>query len=103
MFFNTGLHRVLPKDFVETIYFDDFIEGDALADIKIGAPMPGGARDGGIADAASTADTGGAAGAGGGSGMGGGAGATVGGAGSGVGGSGGGERGAPGAAGAAVA
>jgi hypothetical protein len=63
MFFNTGLHRVLPQPFVETIYFDDFIEADALADIKIGAPTPGGAPDGGTRDAASTADTGGAAGA----------------------------------------
>src|SRR5882762_9763053 len=64
MFFNTGLHRVLPKDFVETIYFDDFIEATTLEEIKIGAPTPGGAPDGGTRDAASTVDSGGAAGAG---------------------------------------
>ena len=51
MFYETGLHRVLPKAFVETIYFDDFIEADTLAEIMVGAPMPGGTPDGGATDA----------------------------------------------------
>jgi hypothetical protein len=56
LFFQTGLHRVLPQPFTETLYLDDFVEGDSIDDIKLGAPMGDGgsvATDGG-ADA--TAD-----------------------------------------------
>jgi MYXO-CTERM domain-containing protein len=68
MFFNVGMHRVLPQNFVETIYFDDFIEADTQAEIKIGAPI-GSGTDAGTSDAAPSADAsdsgaGGAAGAG---------------------------------------
>ncbi len=65
MFFNVGLHRVLPQNFVETIYFDDFIEADTQSEIKIAAPLTGGSSDGGTGDAATNADasTSGAAGA----------------------------------------
>jgi hypothetical protein len=71
MFFNVGLHRVLSQNFVETIYFDDFIEADTQAEINIGAPRgssDGGTGDVATSDAATSADasasgTGGAAGA----------------------------------------
>ena len=59
LYYETGLHRVLPKAFVETIYFDDFIEADTQAEIKIAAPMEGGGSDGGTTDAAGTAGAGG--------------------------------------------
>jgi len=53
LFFETGLHRVLPQPFVETLYMDDFIEADSLADINLGAPTVG---DGGTTDAAGGTD-----------------------------------------------
>jgi hypothetical protein len=59
MYFQTGLHRVLTQPFVETIYFDDFIEADTQAEIKIGPPQAGGGPDGGTTDAAGGAGTGG--------------------------------------------
>src|SRR5262249_20664348 len=59
MFYQTGLHRVLPQPYTETIYFDDFVEADTLAEIKIGAPMADGSLDGGAGDAAGSADSGG--------------------------------------------
>jgi hypothetical protein len=66
LFFQTGLHRRSVANFTDTIYFDDFIEADALADAQIGAPTPG---DGGAPPDAASADGGGdatgAAGAGG--------------------------------------
>jgi len=45
MFLNVGMHRLLPKDFTEVLYLDEFTEADSLADINVGAPMgmPGGA------------------------------------------------------------
>jgi hypothetical protein len=63
LFFQTGLHRKDPSNFVETIYFDEFIEADSEADAKIAAPTPenGGGGTGGAGG------MGGAAGAGGGS------------------------------------
>ena len=61
LYFLTGLHRVLMQPYTESIYFDDFIEGDAQTDIEIGAPGTGsGTADGGT-DATQTT---GAAGAG---------------------------------------
>jgi hypothetical protein len=47
LFYQTGLHRTNPANFVDTLYFDDFIEADTQADAKIAAPMAG--SDGGIA------------------------------------------------------
>src|SRR5438045_4253528 len=70
MFFNVGLHRVLPQNFVETIYFDDFTEADTLAEIKVGTPMQG-ARDGGADAASGAGGAGGASDAGGSSSVGG--------------------------------
>ena len=63
MFFQTGLHRVLMQPYTETLYGDDFIEADAMDDIKIAAPHPIGAvePDGG-AGATGAAGAGGAAG-----------------------------------------
>jgi hypothetical protein len=80
MFFNVGLHRVLTQPFVETIYFDDFTEANALADIKVGAPMQAG-QDGGTdaSGAGGAGGAGGSAGAGGAGGASGGAGGTSGG------------------------
>ncbi|HXI54945.1 MAG TPA: heparin lyase I family protein, partial [Polyangia bacterium] len=72
LFFQTGLHRVLPQPFTETLYLDDFVEGDSIDDIKLGAPMGGG--DGGAADdggADATAGSGGSSGSAGTSGSGG--------------------------------
>jgi MYXO-CTERM domain-containing protein len=65
MFYETGLHRVLPKAFVETIYFDDFIEADTLAEIKIAVPMEGGGSDGGTTTPGSGGTGGGVGGSGG--------------------------------------
>ncbi len=68
LFFQTGLHRKDPANFDDTIYFDEFIEADTLADAKIAAPSaePAGAGSGagGMAGAAGAAG-GSAAGAGG--------------------------------------
>jgi MYXO-CTERM domain-containing protein len=75
LFVQTGLHRVLMQPSTETIYFDDFIEADTLAEIKIGAPTPGGA-DGGVTDAGGAGTDGGAGGAAGMTGAGGAGGAT---------------------------
>jgi MYXO-CTERM domain-containing protein len=58
LFYQTGMHRTNPANFVDTIYFDDFIEADTQADAKISAPMAG-------SDAGVTPIDGGAAGAGG--------------------------------------
>jgi hypothetical protein len=64
LFFQTGLHRrnLYNVTTDDTLYLDEFIEGDSMADIEIGAPMsnPGGGGSGG-------SSAGGAAGAGGGS------------------------------------
>jgi hypothetical protein len=107
MFFNVGLHRVLPQNFVETIYFDDFTEADTQAEIKIGAPM-GSGSDGGTGDAATSADAsdssaGGAAGAAGAAGASSGTGGSSGGSGGSSGGAGGAESGTAGTGGTASA
>jgi hypothetical protein len=52
MFLNAGMHRVLPKDFTEVLYLDEFTEADSLADINVGAPMPAGGGSGGAGGAA---------------------------------------------------
>jgi len=70
MFLNAGMHRVLPQNFTEVLYMDEFTEADSLADIKVGAPMAaaGGAGGGAGASAGGAgqagASTGGAAQAG---------------------------------------
>ena len=58
LYYQTGLHRVSVANFTESIYFDDFIEGDSQDDIKIAAPSQ--PSDGGT-DAAVDAGDGGAA------------------------------------------
>jgi hypothetical protein len=64
MFFQTGIHRVLMQPYTETLYIDDFIEGDAQDDMKIAAPGLGGGGTGdGGTDAASSTGAGGSAGA----------------------------------------
>lgn len=64
LFFQTGLHRILPKNFTDVIYFDDFIEADTLAEAMIAAPRePGSTPDGGT-DAAGGGGAPGTAGAG---------------------------------------
>jgi hypothetical protein len=62
MFFQTGLHRVLTQPYTETIYFDDMIEADALADAKLMAANPNGNGSTGT-DGGSGTDASGAAGA----------------------------------------
>jgi MYXO-CTERM domain-containing protein len=62
----TGLHRVLMQPSTESIYFDDFIEADTQADIKIGAPGTGsGATDGGAGAGGGSGGVAGGAGSGG--------------------------------------
>jgi Polysaccharide lyase len=66
LFYQTGLHRILPMNFTDVIYFDDFIEADTQDEIKIAAPtQPTQPTDGGApADGASGASgAGGATGA----------------------------------------
>jgi hypothetical protein len=64
LYFLTGLHRVVMQPYTESIYFDDFIEADTQADVKIAAPdQPKSPPDGG-ADASGADGAGGAAGTG---------------------------------------
>jgi hypothetical protein len=65
LFFQTGLHRVEVGQFTETIYIDNFIEADTLADAQIMAPMAAGGA-GGAGGTAGVGGTGGVAMAGGG-------------------------------------
>lgn len=70
LFFQTGLHRrnLYNVTTDDTLYLDEFIEGDSMADIKIGAPMSntgGGGSGGSSAGGAAGAGGGSAAGAGG--------------------------------------
>jgi Polysaccharide lyase len=67
LFYQTGLHRILPMNFTDVIYFDDFIEADTQDEIKIaaptqptdaGAPADGAAGAGGATGAAGTTATG---------------------------------------------
>jgi hypothetical protein len=73
LFYQNGLHRKVMESFTDTIYFDDFIEADTMAEAQIGSPaQPGGGVDAGT-DARDAAGgggggTGGAVGAGGGGG-----------------------------------
>jgi MYXO-CTERM domain-containing protein len=60
LFYQTGLHRRNTYQFTDTIYFDDFSEGDTEADMHI--MTPGAGSDGGVPPS----DGGGAAGAAGG-------------------------------------
>jgi hypothetical protein len=62
LYYQTGLHRRNTYQVTDTLYLDDFYEGDTEADMHIAAPMPGG--DGGVPPS----DGGGTAGAAGGSG-----------------------------------
>src|SRR5260221_6817525 len=40
LFFQTGLHRKDPANFDDTIYLDEFIQSDSLANAGIAAPTP---------------------------------------------------------------
>jgi hypothetical protein len=65
LFFQTGMHRSEVGQFTETVYIDNFIEADSMADAQIMAPaMAGGA--GGAGGMAGSAGAGGTAMAGGG-------------------------------------
>src|SRR5258708_18571813 len=44
--FQAGIHRASLSTLIDTVYFDNFLEGDAQADIMIAAAKPGG-MDGG--------------------------------------------------------
>jgi MYXO-CTERM domain-containing protein len=59
LYYQTGLHRRNTYQVTDTIYFDDFYEGDTEADMHLAAPGSGGGSDGG----APSADGGGGAGA----------------------------------------
>lgn len=71
LFYQTGLHRKNTYQVTDTIYFDDFSEGDSEADMNIAVPSQG--SDGGVSygDGGGTAGGGGAAGLGGAAGSGG--------------------------------
>jgi MYXO-CTERM domain-containing protein len=62
LFYQTGLHRRNTYQVTDTIYFDDFSEGDAEADMNIAVPGSSGGPDGGAGGATGT---GGSTGAGG--------------------------------------
>jgi hypothetical protein len=53
MSYQTGIHRPSRSTFVDTIFLDNYVEGDSLADIMIAAP---GNSDGGTNDASPGAD-----------------------------------------------
>jgi hypothetical protein len=53
LYLQTGLHRKTWGTVVDTIYLDDFIEADSLADVKIGPPI-GSEPDGGTSNDAGT-------------------------------------------------
>jgi MYXO-CTERM domain-containing protein len=55
LFYQNGLHRKNPANFVDTIYMDDFVEADSLADAQIAAPLASG-MDGGGADGSAGTD-----------------------------------------------
>jgi hypothetical protein len=59
LFFQTGLHRRNPQNFVDTIYIDDFVEADSFADAAIGLPITPGS-DGGASIASTDGGTDGA-------------------------------------------
>jgi hypothetical protein len=63
LFYQTGLHRKLPMNVVDTIVFDDFYEGDAEADMHIMTPGAGGGSDGGAGATGAAGNAGGATGA----------------------------------------
>jgi hypothetical protein len=65
LFFQAGIHRAGQSPLVDTVFLDNFIEGDSLADIMV---MPGGSDGGADQDAAPGADAVGDAGSGGASG-----------------------------------
>lgn len=65
LFYQNGLHRKSPGNFVDTIYIDDFVEADSFAEARIAPPMQPGDDGGTAADAAVDAgseDVGGGAG-----------------------------------------
>jgi hypothetical protein len=62
LFFQTGMHRSEVGAFTETVYIDNFIEADTLAEAQIMAPMMAG---GGAGGAGGTGGAAGAAGVGG--------------------------------------
>jgi MYXO-CTERM domain-containing protein len=72
LFYQNGLHRKVMENFTDTLYFDDFIEADTMAEAQIAAPVqPGAVADAGT-DAVDAGGNGGGGGAGAGAGGGGG-------------------------------
>ncbi len=66
LFYQTGLHRKNTYQVTDTIYFDEFYEGDTEADMHIAAPTLGGGSDGGVppTDGGAAGSAGGTGGAG---------------------------------------
>jgi hypothetical protein len=96
LFFQAGIHRASRSTLVDTVFFDNFLEGDSVADIMIAPAGPADPDGGAPADAAnSDAPVSGSGGA-----VGGGGGASATGGSSGTGGLLGGSGGAPGSGGA---
>lgn len=65
LFFQTGLHRKNVAQFTETLFFDEFIEADSEADVKIAAPsmdppVGGSGGNGGAGAGGASAGAGGA-------------------------------------------
>jgi hypothetical protein len=89
LFFQAGIHRANRSPLVDTVFFDNFLEGDSLADIMVadpGAPDAGSnadARADGLTDDAAAVEGGAAGGSAGGAGGTGGVGTTGGNSGSG--------------------
>lgn len=57
LFFQAGIHRASRSPLIDTVFFDNFLEGTSVADLALATPVPG--TDGGAsADAAAPADAG---------------------------------------------
>ncbi|HEY0706428.1 MAG TPA: heparin lyase I family protein [Polyangia bacterium] len=54
LFFQAGIHRAQRSDAVDTIFFDNFIEADSLADLMIAEGPPASDAGAGPADAGAT-------------------------------------------------
>jgi len=65
LFFQAGIHRAGQSPLVDSVFLDNFLEGDSLADIMLATAGPGGADGGPDQDAAAGTDGGSAGGSGG--------------------------------------
>ena len=60
--YQVGIHRGSRSALIDTVYFDNFLEGDAMGDIMLSPAKPGGVDGGGATDSGGGDDGGGAGG-----------------------------------------